>query len=258
MQKTVWESSLLWWTMFVLWVVMVFVYIIFFSLPNRPSITSATWLYQEAEKSGPSAAIVPLQIARWTQQSAKPVFQTQQTTGVSWTSSQRLDDQRWTKTPTYIVSTQQLFDPSYKPLAQEQKPDLAPEQILSLAWTHHRKWVMKSAKLLWFDGSIQYVLKNNDNTHFAYIGKQLPDIADALSDLSGKSIAFTSENDIHTHWLFGDTVAFLLVPQYIGKKQLFLVYFSEARDRWFIQVDADIFETTKPLLRELFTKRYSR
>jgi hypothetical protein len=74
----------------------------------------------------------------------------------------------------------------------------------------------------------------------------------------GKSIAFTDKNDIHTHWLFGDKIIFLLVPQYIGKKQLLFVYFAEARDRWFIQVDNDIFETTKPLLRELFAKRYNR
>jgi hypothetical protein len=86
----------------------------------------------------------------------------------------------------------------------------------------------------------------------------LPEIADTFSAMWGKSIAFTAKNDIHTHWLFGDKIIFLLVPQYIGKKQLFFVYFAEARDRWFIQVDNDIFETTKPLLRELFTKRYNR
>jgi hypothetical protein len=40
---------------------------------------------------------------------------------------------------------------------------------------------MKSAKFIGISSSIQYILKNNDNTHFAYIGKELPEIADTFS-----------------------------------------------------------------------------
>ncbi len=131
-------------------------------------------------------------------------------------------------------------------------------EILYLEGTHHRAGVMKSAKYLGIDSSIQYILKNNDNMHFAYLGNELPDIVDKLTELWWKSIAFTEKSDIHTHWLFGDKIIFLLAPKYVWIKELFFVYFAEAGDRWFIQVDDDIFEANKPYLAELFTKRYSR
>lgn len=171
------------------------------------------------------------------------------------------------RTPKHIVSTQELF------FGKKQTVPVQNNSIhntvntvlwsdypwmLSFPWTHHWRGTMKSASFIWFADSIKYVLKNNDNTHFAYLWNNLPDISDAVSKLGWKTVAFTDKKDINTHWLFGDKVIFLQIPQYLGKKQLFFVYFSEERDRWFMQVDNDIFETTKPLLRELYAKRYNR
>lgn len=171
------------------------------------------------------------------------------------------------RTPKHIVSTQELFFgkkqtvPSQTSVKTNAIDSLLWSEypwMLSFPWTHHWRGTMKSASFVWFASSIKYVLKNNDNTHFAYLWNDLPDISDAVAKHAWKTVAFIDKKDINTHWLFGDKVIFLQIPQYLGKKQLFFVYFSEERDRWFIQVDDDIFETTKPLLRELFAKRYNR
>ena len=268
MQKTFSESSLAWWSLFVLSVVLVGVYIIFFSLPKNGRVAAAPWVWDQEnrvdEQVTVSKTVVPIKtwttkepIYSWSLASDTEHISTYTTQTVSW--SWREPVENTSRTPTYIVSSQQLFtSPSERIVVDKKTTQVLPAQILYLAGTHHWKWVMKSAKFIGISSSIQYILKNNDNTHFAYIGKELPEIADTFSAMWGKSIAFTAKNDIHTHWLFGDKIIFLLVPQYIGKKQLFFVYFAEARDRWFIQVDNDIFETTKPLLRELFAKRYNR
>jgi len=256
--------------MFILSVVLVTVYIIFFLLPKKDGLSVNKWTDREDQaytiatvvspiqensvhadneiffKEG--SVVIPSQEKKWAH-----IVRTQ---SIKTTSLQQK-----VRSPTYIVSSQELFNPAYIKLKTTEtvvSQLVLPEQILYLEWTHHRVWVMKSAKFIGIDHAVKYILKNNDNTHFAYLGKDLPDIADSLATLWGKSVAITMKNDIHTHWLFGDKIIFLLVPQYIGKKQLFFVYFAEARDRWFIQVDTDIFETTKPLLRELFTKRYNR
>ncbi len=173
-----------------------------------------------------------------------------------------IDKTLWT--PSHIVSTRQLFAPDdllpidTSSAGSKTYSVLQETEILYLEGTHHRAGVMKSAKYLGIDSSIQYILKNNDNMHFAYLGNELPDIVDKLTELWWKSIAFTEKSDIHTHWLFGDKIIFLLAPKYVWIKELFFVYFAEAGDRWFIQVDDDIFEANKPYLAELFTKRYSR
>lgn len=278
MQKTISDNYLASRSIFTLVITLVLVYIAFFSVfePKKtPLWDIKTWVVRNEEKvlanSEPAIGWVGVKVGSSDGKSndintdTQPVkkdevdsFQTQSFRNSSAASATSY------KTPTYIVSTQQLFvdketqqqDDMAQPIAVASQP--LPSQILYLSWTHHRVGVMKSAKYLGISSHIQYILKNNDNTHFAYLGKELPEVADALPRMGWKSLAITDKNDIHTHWLFGDKVIFLLVPQYIGKKQLFFVYFAEARDRWFVQVDTEIFETTKPLLRELFTKRYNR
>ncbi len=274
MQKGVWEVSLAGWSMFILGVVLVTVYIIFFSLPEKTTLPIVEWEYEAETPQKEVADTIIASVQENKNNNPLPSEYDQQKvsdleavdnavvpppTQSIRTQSIPASSQNQPRTPTYIVAAEQLFNPSVQsPSATVTTPPVAPQQILYLAWTHHRVWVMKSAKFVGFERSIQYILKNNDNTHFAYLWKELPDIADSLTALWAKSVAITDKNDIHIHWLFGDKIIFLLVPQYVGKKQLFFVYFAEARDRWFIQVDTDIFETTKPLLRELFAKRYNR
>ena len=180
-------------------------------------------------------------------------------------------------TPSHIFSVQQLFGtaagtpPAWKitptpaPVAPTEKSAesiTSPETddgIMHLAGTHHWQGkLMKSATLLELNDSIKYILKNNDNTHFVYLGHLAPDITDRIRTLWWKTVAITNKNDIYTHWLFWNTVVFITVPAYTGIKKLLLVHFKKEDDRWFLQVDEDIFERTKPLLAELFSARYDR
>jgi hypothetical protein len=250
--------------MFVLSLVLVVIYIIFFTLHEERLSTPVLWFWSSRVADSPKDNVItPIQVTKSTPVSSSVttgMMFTQTASSSSKTTQPRPQPVvRDPNMPSFIVSTQQLFSPpSERSLVQTNPAQIAPTQILYLAGTHHRVGVMKSAKFVGIDPSIQYILKNNDNTHFAYLGKELPEIADSFAVIWWKSVAFTQKNDIYTHWLFGDKVIFLLVPQYIGIKQLFFVYFAEAGDRWFIQVDNDIFETTKPLLRELFAKWYNR
>lgn len=277
MQKTFSESSLAWWSMFVLWIVFVCVYTVFFSLPkNGESLALSSSEMIVSAQSLTDQPILPLQTAlaiqekssSWTHEDEigensllVPVMHTQNVSSKNKIPVS-IDKTLWT--PSHIVSTRQLFAPDdllpidTSSAGSKTYSVLQETEILYLEGTHHRAGVMKSAKYLGIDSSIQYILKNNDNTHFAYLGNELPDIVDKLTELWWKSIAFTEKSDIHTHWLFGDKIIFLLAPKYVWIKELFFVYFAEAGDRWFIQVDDDIFEANKPYLAELFTKRYSR
>ena len=267
MQRIHNNDSVVWWSMWVLFVWLGIVYTIFFSLWSP--------LSSNAIQSLPSPSENVLYEEQW---SVSPLPETQDQPSFEWmwidegiiapTEEQQEDmvlsnnistRPLLPETPFHIVSTQQLFFPQ---IVTTPSPSWSQDdkliEMLDLPWTHHRKWVMRSAHILWFNHKIYYILKNNDNTHFAYLGKELPDITQKLSELEGKTLAITHKNDINIHWLFGDKVIYLLVPQYIGKKALFFVQFAEAKDRWFLQIDSDIFETTKPLLRELFAKRYNR
>jgi hypothetical protein len=42
---------------------------------------------------------------------------------------------------------------------------------------------MKSAALLGIQDDISYILKNNDNSHFVYLGTSIPDVADTIRGL---------------------------------------------------------------------------
>lgn len=246
----------------ILFVTFGIVYTLFFSLaPNKDVFAT------QGQKNEQKETIV------WPSQETIVRFQVEQNS--AWTQL-RSDDKNdsWEeqalllpRTPKHIVSTQELFFGKPQTASVKNTPvQYSAESVLwsdypgmlSFPGTHHWRWTMKSASFIWFVDSIKYVLKNNDNTHFAYLWNDLPDISESVLQLNWKTVAFTDKKDINTHWLFGDKIIFLQIPQYLGKKQLFFVYFSEERDRWFIQVDNDIFETTKPLLRELYAKRYNR
>lgn len=250
----------------ILFVAFGIVYTLFFSLvPNKDVFATQNNNQEMSSTGSKNSTIVRLQI----EQNQSWALLWEIASGNTWEimNENSFVPSVLPRTPKHIVSTQELFFGKQQSVPLDKNsiqsvtntvlwPDYP--GMLSFPWTHHRRWTMKSASFIGFANTIKYVLKNNDNTHFAYVWNDLPDVADAVWKLWWKTVAFTDKKDINTHWLFGDKVIFLQIPQYLGKKQLFFVYFSEERDRWFIQVDNDIFETTKPLLRELYAKRYNR
>jgi len=147
-----------------------------------------------------------------------------------------------------IFSVQSLFE--------EEAPK--EEGMMLLADTRHREGTMQSAELLGLTPSIRYILKNMDNTHFVYLGNIPPNITDRVEQQWWNLVALSTKNDIDASWLFWDTIIQISLPDYqsVKHKQLFLVEFKQTGDRWFLQVDDDAYERSKPLFKELFAKRY--
>lgn len=254
----------------VLLLVVVLVYAIFFWLHAQESYILPVQAQQLFEQDSIKTPLVSSG-SQQEQHTMPAIWNDRMTPNASWILQQEesapsVPRIQSAHTPSYIVSVQDLFDPAASSLqdtitttsSDVSAPSLLQEQNSKfLKWTHHRAGVMKSAALLGIQDDISYILKNNDNSHFAYLGTTIPDIADTIRGLWWKTFAITDKNAIQEHWLFWDTVVFLLIPAYTGIKKLLFVEFKQTGERWFIQVDEDAYERSKSLFAELFSERYA-
>lgn len=272
------EDSVLWqrW-MCILVLTLFLVYALFFGLVEKhnakPLVSDVEVSTVFAESSPPPAEKTDVVAVGWAQQDTmqmsdpevyKPdierfVAHENDVSEDTWWSVHAITDiASDADTPPYIVSVQALFDNDSDPIIP-QDPSYTTKThqgVVPLSGTRQWSGTMKSATLLQISPSIQYILKNMDNTHFAYLGDTPPDITRRVEELWWNTVAISSKNDIEAHWLFGDIVILINVPSYAGIKRLLFVSFKSTGDRRYLQIDEDAYMRSKQMIRDLFASWY--
>ncbi len=144
---------------------------------------------------------------------------------------------------------------SFKELFEE---TIVPESDqIELEGTWGREGYMKSLEATSLDEYAQYILKNMDNTHFVFLGDFDPtDRQELITKKWGNLVAIEGETAISQNQLLGDKVIFINLPEYKNIKVLMLVFFEDAKDVWFIQIDHDTYYAKKDQLGPLFAPWY--
>jgi len=198
----------------------------------------------EAEKSD-SAEIAQVQIAEGTPTNPVKVTPTNQ---IPPTSS------HWKQ----FYSFQELFnkEESSSPVAIAQPWSTR----IPLANTYERIWDLRSIVDFGLQEEVEYVLKTVQNTHYVYLWKRDSLTIPQILALWWTVVEIEGKNAINQHSLFGDRVMKISTERYDTKfkKVIFVVFFAQTRDAWFVQVDQDYYENHANGIRSLFDERYDR
>lgn len=125
---------------------------------------------------------------------------------------------------------------------------------IDLQGTWKREGFMKSLAATELDQYASYILKDMQNTHYVFLGDvDLSNWRTTIQTKWGNIVAIEDKNAISQHQLRGDKVWFINLPEYQGIKVLLLVFFEDGQDVWFMQIDHDTYYADK----EQFTKRFA-
>ena len=116
---------------------------------------------------------------------------------------------------------------------------------------------MKSLATLGLTVDAKYILKNNLNTHFVYLGTFDKSLDSVVLPLGGNIVEIADKNAIKQHILFGDKIWFINLPEYENIKVLMLVWFEDQDDTWFVQIDYDTYYQQKKSLQQTFCQYYT-
>ena len=163
-----------------------------------------------------------------------------------------------TPTPTSVSvegkqfhSFQELFDQGSSPSITQQIP---------LSNTYVWTWNLRSIVDFGMNDQVEYILKTVQNTHYVYLWKRdLVEIPKIL-EMGWTVVEIEGKNAINQHSLFGDRVMLINTERYdvTFQKVIFIVFFEQTRDAWFVQVDQDYYENHADDIRKLFDQRYDR
>lgn len=121
---------------------------------------------------------------------------------------------------------------------------------------------LKSLESVWIQDFWKYILKDIDNTHYVYLGKQDKNILrtrieQMISPKWWNILEISDKNRIKQDQLIGDEVWKIVTSYSQEKNKVLLIIFWEGDgDTWFLQIDQDILDKKMWELREMFAKRY--
>lgn len=155
------------------------------------------------------------------------------------------------------VAGKQFF--SFQELFDQPAAVTAPDRV-PLANTFERIGTLRSIADYGLEDEVEYVLKTVDNTHYVYLGQKQSVTIPNILQMGWSVVAIEGKNAINQHSLFGDRVLVLNSPQYdeTYQKVIFIVFFAQTGDAWFVQVDSDYYEANAEIVRATFDERYDR
>lgn len=123
-------------------------------------------------------------------------------------------------------------------------------------WQNNWKFVLPQA--VWVDQEVQYILKDERNTHYVYLGDYMPLLFDEVTRVWWTAVAIEDDLSINRRWFFGDRVWMISLPAYEARNKIvLLVVFESDNDTWLLQIDRDRFEATGgTYLNESFAQHY--
>ena len=147
---------------------------------------------------------------------------------------------------------------SFDDLFGEDMGQVEVENVLPLEWTFQRYGVLESMEMLGITDNAKYILKDNNNTHFVYLGNFSEAITMPVLQQWWNVVEIADKNDINQNVLLGDLVRFVNLPQFENIKVLVFVTFEQTNDTRFLQIDYDHRYKSKKEIQAMFDKRYDR
>jgi len=245
---------------------LIFIYIIFFGIK---------WKSLEAEIASITQTWASVSETLWDQ----IVWNTTWIWELSWwetaitTDTVNISNSSWWTIPDYMVlenktffSVQSLFWNHIEPSWSENKNILLLRKDL---W----QWKpgipvaeagLKSLESVGIQDFWKYILKDMDNTHYVYLGKQDKNILktrieQVILPKWWNILEISDKNRIKQDQLIGDEVWNIITPYAQKKRKVLLIVFREGDgDTWFLQIDKEILDRKKKELQDMFGKRYHR
>ncbi len=161
----------------------------------------------------------------------------------------------------WVSNTTITQQPAQVQIAPNQPQNTTPstsDSTLNLANTWVRDGMLDIIKKLELDDDTKYILKDINNTHYAYLGSRAWDISQITSLLWWTSIDITDSISIQNNQLFGVEVSKITIPSYKRNlKELMIITFANG-DAWFLQIDKDYYNQlqNKLYIKQLFEPYY--
>lgn len=155
-----------------------------------------------------------------------------------------------------FFSVQQLFD------RNDDIDELVEQRTLALDETYERtnngRFVLPEA--VWVADYVQYILKDQYNTHYVYLGDHVPVSLDGVLTNGWSVVAIEDKLGINRSWFFGDALWLISLPEYEARQKIIaLVVFGSAKDTWLFQIDRNHFENGgSDMLQTSFGRFYTR
>lgn len=131
---------------------------------------------------------------------------------------------------------------------------------LNLQNTYQRKnnWRFVLPEAVGVEEHVQYILKDEWNTHYVYLGDYSPLVLSTVEENLWTVVAIEDKLSINRRWFFWDRVWMISLPAYEARnKILLIVVFESGDDTWLLQIDRDRFEGAwGKYLRESFAQYY--
>lgn len=126
------------------------------------------------------------------------------------------------------------------------------ESIKILSWTRLRYGIIDSVEKLGIN--YQYALVDDQNIYFVYLGKNsTTNIESIVKKLGGSVYSIIRETEISKNNLFWDTVSYINLPEYKGKKVVMLVNIDGGN--WLLQIDYAKYYNAKTYLKNIFIQQ---
>ena len=123
------------------------------------------------------------------------------------------------------------------------------ESIKILSGTRLRYGIVDSVEKL--DINYQYALVDDQNIYFVYLGKNsTTNIESIVKKIGGSVYSIIRETEIIKNNLFGDSVMYINLPEYKGKKVVMLVRVDGGT--WLLQIDYAKYYNVKSYLKNVF------
>jgi hypothetical protein len=152
-----------------------------------------------------------------------------------------------------FFSVQQLFEES------NGIEDAIQQWVLDLQhtyeWTNNGRFLL--ANRIGIQEEVSYILKDQWNTHYVYLGNYTPTVFDQLVQWAAV-VAIEDKISINRSWFFGDSLRLFSIAEYEARQKIIaLVRFESQEDTWLFQIDRDRFENGgSEMLQKSFAQYY--
>lgn len=96
----------------------------------------------------------------------------------------------------------------------------------------------------------EYILKDDQNIYYVYLGKQEQDFWAIARAYNGNIVEIVTDVELQKHQLFGNAITFINIPQYKNNLVLMIVYINN--DIRLVQVDFEKYHNAKWYIKERF------
>ena len=125
--------------------------------------------------------------------------------------------------------------------------------------THERNWTMQLLDILKLQDNARYILKDNNNTHYVFLGFWDEDISDLVTFLWWEYLDISDQLIIQDSQEFWVRVQRIVLPSYKNNLKDISIFTLSSWESWLIQMDNNVLNKSlmKIEIKERFDEFYS-